>query len=217
MQLFPAILTESTFEIQDQLALLDPIGDKIATVQVDIVDGEFADNLTISPIDLIGTDFGSLQVDFHLMVNDPENFVYECRQVDNVRTVIAQVERMHSQASFIQEVKEYSMNPGLSLDLYTPVEAIDKSSWEEISVLQIMGIKAGFQGQDFKGKMVLDKIKEVAALKKKLDLPALEIIVDGGVKPANVEAIEQAGATGVSVGSALWQSKDIEKTVAELI
>lgn len=216
MQLYPAILTESIFELREQVSMLAGVTEQVATVQVDIIDGEFVDNLTVSPIDLIGTDFGPLSVDFHLMVNDPANFIYECRQVDNVRTVIGQVEHMHSQFDFIQEVKEYNMKVGLSLDLYTPVEAIKKSSWKELQVIQIMGIRAGFQGQQFGGKSVLNKIKEVSDLKKQLDLPHLEIIVDGGVTVGNVSSVAQAGANGIAVGSTLWQSSNLEKTAIEL-
>lgn len=216
MQLYPAFLNESIFELRDQLTMLAPVMDQIETVQVDIIDGEFVDNLTISPIDLLGTDFGSLAVDFHLMTNDPINFVYECKQIDNARAVIGQVEHMDSQALFLSEIKEYDLKAGLSLNVFTPIEAIDDDSWQDLTVIQVMGIEAGFQGQEFKGEQVLHKIREIVRLKNKMDLPNLEIIVDGGVKLGNIDSILHAGATGVSVGSALWTSKDLEKTVSQL-
>jgi pentose-5-phosphate-3-epimerase len=129
MNVYPSILTDSVAEVERELGLLNSVADQLAAVQVDIIDGEFTDNLTISPIDLIGIHFGDIPVDFHLMVVDPVNFVYECKQIENARVVIGQIERMHSQADFITECKEFSLKPGLSLDLYTPVESIDAESW----------------------------------------------------------------------------------------
>lgn len=216
MNLYPAILTENSFTLQEQIDLVSDES-TLPVVQIDVIDGEFVDNLTISPIDLIGTNFYDLQVDFHLMVNEPIEYVYECSQLEQIRTLIGQIEHMSSQADFIQEVKERNMKPGLSLDLYTPISSIDKESWQEISLIQLMGIQAGFQGQEFKGLMVLDKVKALVKLRKELDQPQLEIVVDGGVKFDNIDSILKAGADGVAVGSELWKSSDFNHTVSQLV
>ncbi|MEO8581946.1 MAG: hypothetical protein ABI425_05235 [Patescibacteria group bacterium] len=215
MHIYPAILTESVPLAEEQLARVVGIPE-IEAVQIDIIDGEYADNLTISPIDLIGTNFGELRVDFHLMTIEPVNFIYECKQVENVRAVIAQIERMTSQKEFIREALQFSVQPGLSLDLYTPVESIHEESWEELRVICLMGNLAGHQGEPFKGKVVLDKIREVNEIKKKLDLQQLEVIVDIGVNEDTISQIAKAGADGVAVGSLLWKSEDIEAQLQRL-
>lgn len=217
MRVYPAILTESIDILREQLSQVSELSELLPTVHIDIIDGEFVDNLTLSPIDLIGTDFGSESIDFHLMVNDPENYIYECKQVDNAKRIIAQVEHLHSQADFIQEVKEYDLRPGLALDMYTPLDAIDDASWSEIEVLLLMGVKAGEQGQAFKGGMILNKLKEAVMMKKKRDLPHLEILIDGGVTTANSDSIAHSGATSVAVGSTLWNSRDFEQTVRQIL
>ena len=175
MNIYPSILTDSIQIVSEQLARAKE-AEEVETVQIDIIDGEFADNLTISAIDLIGIDFGTLTADFHLMVNEPVEYVYECKQIDNVRAVIGQIERMTSQDEFITEVLELNMKPGLSLDIYTPVDSIKEESWERLAIIQIMGNRAGVQGQPFKGEVALKKVKEIAELKQKLDLKNLEII-----------------------------------------
>lgn len=214
MNIYPSILTDSMKTVEQQVQHSLSLPD-IETVQVDIIDGEYADNLTISPIDLIGTDFGQLSVDFHLMVNEPIEYVYECKQVDQVRSVIGQIERMSSQEEFITEALELNILPGLSVDIFTPVESIDKESWERIRIVQIMGNKAGVQGQPL-NPIALKKLQEVAEIKKSMDLPNLEILLDIGVTLENVQSIAHAGATAVTPGSLLWKSQDIEKTVHEL-
>jgi ribulose-phosphate 3-epimerase len=215
MDIYPSILTDSLITLREQLSLVKLLPD-IEIVQVDVIDGEFTDNLTLSPIDLISTDFEQIRIDFHLMVNEPIEYVYECKQVDNVRSVIGQIERMSSQEEFISEALELNILPGLSVDLYTPVESIEERSWEKLSIVQIMGNKAGIQGQSLKGEIVLKKIREVAEMKKKLDLPNLEILLDIGVTLDNVHTLVEAGATAVTPGSLLWKSDDIEKTVNQL-
>lgn len=217
MTIYPAILTESVPDLQQSVDRLAPITEEVLAIQVDVIDGEYADNLTISPIDLIGVKFYEIPVDFHLMVNDPINYVYECKQVEGARGVIAQIERMSSQKEFIQEVLEFNLLPGLSLDLYTPIESIERESWEKIRFVQVMGNRAGFSGQAFKGEQVLHKIKKIAAMKKKLDLPSLEIVVDIGMNPETIPSVTDNGATGVAVTSALWNSEDIVSRFHELI
>lgn len=215
MNIYPSILTESSATVQEQVDIAASI-EGIETVQIDIIDGEFVDNLTVSPIDLIGIDFKELTIDFHLMVNEPVEYVYECKQIESVRSVIGQIERMGSQKEFIGEALELNIKPGLSIDLYTPVDSIDEDVWEELAIIQVMGNQAGIQGQPFKGQMVLEKIKEIAKMKKMLDLRKLEILVDIGVNEQTIHQIAQAGATGVTPGSALWKSEDPAKVVQML-
>jgi pentose-5-phosphate-3-epimerase len=52
MNIYPAILTESVSLAQEQIDKVKGI-EAVAAVQLDIIDGEFVDNLTFSPIDLI--------------------------------------------------------------------------------------------------------------------------------------------------------------------
>ena len=82
--------------------------------------------------------------------------------------------------------------------------------------VQISAKKAEIQGQPLKEEKEKKKIREVAEIKKKLDLPNLEILLDIGVTVENVRTVVQAGATGVTPGSLLWKSQDIQKTVQQL-
>lgn len=215
MNIYPSILTDSVSVLQEQLDKVSSIS-SIETVQIDIIDGEFADDLTLSPIDLIGTDFGDITLDFHLMVNEPVDYVFECKQIENVRSVIGQIERMTSQKEFIDEALELNILPGLSLDLYTPVESIHPENWDKLRIVQIMGNKAGIQGQEFNAQIALSKVKQLVEIKKSLDLRNLEIIVDIGVNDTTIEQILKAGASGVVVGSFLWKSDNIEAQVQKL-
>lgn len=217
MTVYPALLSDSISELQTQLDRLQSI-EQISCVQIDVIDGYFADNITITPSDLPDLDFGRLQFDLHLMVLDPQDFLHEViARADElpVRAVLAQVERMHHQAAFLESVRKQTWTAGLSLDRFTPVEAIDEDSWQHLDMLQVMGVEAGFQGQDF-SPGVLETVSELQALmrKKKVEL---ELLIDGGVSMSTIHQIQAAGVESVAVGSALWQSASLSDTIDALM
>jgi ribulose-phosphate 3-epimerase len=216
MKLYPTILTNSLEIFQKQINLLQVL-EKIDTVQVDIVDGYFADNVTMTPLDLADVDFEDLKIDFHLMVNEPMDYVMEIEEVIDrlkIRAIIAHIERMTFQQDYVKEVKRLGKKVGVSLDLYTPLSAIDVDIWPELNIVQLLGVKAGFQGQLFQD-VVLDKIKQLCQLIKEKSNKKVEIIVDGGVKLDNAAKIIQAGAESLAVGSQLWQATDLAKVVSK--
>ena len=182
----------------------------VERVQLDVVDGLFADNLTVTPEDLEEVDWGRLGVDVHLMVNDPMEWVEACLKLPGVR-IIAQVERLGSQHMFVDWVKGYKevKGMGLALDVDTPVEALDEEVFGEIEVVVLLAVRAGFQGQEF-DQRVVDKVKLLRERFKG------EIVVDGGVDESKVEMLKQVGVDGVAIGSFLWQSKSLEKQLAKL-
>jgi ribulose-phosphate 3-epimerase len=208
MTLYPAILTDSPELLAQQLELAQQFLE-VDTVQIDIIDGFFADNLTITPTELTEYEFGELQLDLHFMTEEPLDFLYETRDVKDllpIRMLIAQVERLSSQADFLREARVENWKAGLSLDLFTPLDAVDPESWEALDCIQIMGISAGFQQQKFhpQALVTLEAVaKKVASLDR-----SIEIIVDGGVTLDQVIKLAQLGATGIAVGSSLWNASD---------
>ena len=210
--IYPSILTDSPSLVQKQLNLVLGL---VQGVQIDIIDGEFADNTTVTPVDLQTLTFGSLSVDIHLMTVDPINDVSECESIPNMRAVIGQVERMSSQSSFIEHVKSYNWKVGLSLDLYTPISAIDNRLFSMLDIVQIMSIHAGSQGQEFK-LAAIEKIKELRTLIRKASLHT-ELIVDGGLNPQTLRYCKDAGAGSFSVGSYLWSSCSVAESLKQLL
>ncbi|PIR61871.1 MAG: hypothetical protein COY81_01095 [Candidatus Pacebacteria bacterium CG_4_10_14_0_8_um_filter_43_12] len=217
MKIYPALLSDSRSELQRQLDLIGQqcSSELVSLVQVDVIDGKFADNVTLTPSDLPDLNWGDLQLDIHLMVEEPLDYVYELIDVKNqlpIRGVIAQVERMTNRDLFLEEVEKNGWLPGLSLDLFTPVDELETQVPHYLKIIQIMAIEAGFQGETFK-PVALEKIKTLKPLANQL---GLELIVDGGVNQASIGQIAAAGANAVAVGSALWQSASISDTIESL-
>lgn len=205
----PSILTGSIEVAQtqlDQLAQL-PGCDR---VQIDVVDGWFADELTLTPSDLPQLEFYHLTPDLHLMTQEPLDFIYEAQAVlnkDSLGLILGQVEKMSHQPDFIEWAKRCGWLAGLSLDLHTPLDAIDPEVWPMIDAVQIMGVPAGQQGQKFNA-LVLDLVKQTIDHVRSGGFNC-QVIVDGGVSLAVAGDLADLGVDQVVIGSGLWQSPDL--------
>lgn len=213
MQIVPSILTDQSDIVASQLEQISAVSEdyELERVQFDIIDGEFADNITVTPLDLPQFEFGDLEVDLHLMTLEPLDFVYEAKEIKElvpVRRVIGQIEKMSSQELFVEEVKKQNWLPGLSLDLYTPLSELSLEALEDVLVLQIMGIQSGFQGQEF-NEYTYQVLAEARELIEKVN-PKIELVVDGGVKPEHLAKLQELGVDAVAVGSVLWKASSIE-------
>lgn len=208
--LYPAILTTNEVVAQSQLTMCSTF-ETCSIVQIDVIDGIFADNLTISPLDFPALTYNGLGIDVHLMVEEPLDFVYELVSVKDVvpiRAVIIQPERVSGMLSVLEEIRQQDWKVGVSLNVGTDVDDImaELSDYlEHISIWQVMGVPAGFQGQRFNPGSVSTLTRLVELLPTNHES---EILLDGGVSPDTLDAVLRVGATGVVVGSYLWKHQD---------
>ncbi len=207
MKLLPAILTESINLFQEQLELAKQ-SERVETIHIDVIDGFFVDNITLTPLDLTVMDFGDLTIDFHFMTEEPMDFVHECEALKSylpIRRMIGQIERMSFQEDFLQEVKRSGWQPTLGLDIFTPLNAINEEAWSLLNGVLIMGVEAGHQNKIFN----LHALEKARQLRERFANPEeMSIIMDGGIKETNLRQILESGANEVSVGSTLWKSND---------
>lgn len=221
MILYPSILTDQDSTAKNQLGLAADLHHQLKEkiiVRLDIIDGQFVDNLTLSPADYAQFEFDGLEADFHLMVEEPVDLVYEVlehKQSLPARGLIAQVERLSSQSHYLDEVLKNELKAGLSLDLHTPLDAIDENSWEKLDFLQLMSIEAGEQGRVF-DERIWEKIAAAASLRQARQLE-FELSVDGGVKLDLISRLAAAGANAVEVGSGFWQADNLLSTYQQFI
>jgi len=206
IKIVPAILEESIEEVQKKVDKLKGISE---VVGIDIIDGVYADNLTVQAEDLRDVDFGELRVEVQLMTEYPSDLLGALHTADVVR-VFGQVERMGRQEVFVEIAEDMEMEVGLALDLFTPVEAIERQLWGRLDGILLMSVKAGFSGQEF-DERVLGKIEE---LRREGFAGAIQI--DGGMKPETIRRCVKAGADEFSVTSYLWQAKNLEEAIAKL-
>ena len=174
-------------------------------IHIDAGDGAFVQNKTWfpSPEDKL-ENADKILLEAHLMVEEPreEGLAYiraGCKRV------IAHVEAfsdMTETRSAIDVWKQHGAEVGLAVLLDTPLEVLEPmiSKCDEVLVMSIATL--GQQGAPYDPRAV-DRIKELHS-----KYPELVLAVDGGVNETNIPDLVRAGATRLSIGSAISKSPD---------
>ncbi len=194
MLIIPSILTQDPNEARELLKKAEEAG--VKRVQIDVVDGKFANNKTVDPVVFRNLETNIL-LDYHLMVDEPINWVEKCLYAGADR-IIAQIEKMTNQFEFLAKVQSTGSLVGLAIDITTPVNAIEEEIIKNLDVVLVMSVPAGFGSQKFDFK-ALDKIKKLNKIRKD-DQSPFKICVDGGITKELTFRLENAGADEATVG-----------------
>lgn len=204
IEVVPSILTDVPDLACEYMKQANGISRRI---HVDIIDGVFADNKTILPEALLEVDT-KLLVDFHLMVNEPVNWIEKCIRAGADR-IIGQVEMMTDQFEFISRVQEVGASPGLAVDIDTPISAIEKNLLGDLDLVLVMSVPAGFGGQKFHTE-ALDKLKLLAIMRKnEIDYVLAD---DGGITFEYMDDLAEIKVDEAVIGSRIFEG-DLGKNI----
>lgn len=204
--IIPAILTNDLSDMESKLKKLQGLTN---WVQIDIADGKFVNNTSVTLEDISKIDcIRDFFLEAHLMVKNPEIYFLACRAI-KIKRVIFHYEAVDNFKKVLSEAEKFNFQKGIALNPKTPIEKI-KPYVSKLDAILLMSVTPGFQGQKFIYK-VLEKIK---ALKK--IAPQVKIEVDGGVNLSNIKMISNAGADYIAVGSNLFESKNIKERLKKL-
>lgn len=197
MQIIPAILSDEIGEARELILKVKEAGG-FGRVQVDFVDGEYNNNMTFLPGDILVSEFERLKFDAHLMVT--QNNI---NQWSN-EAEIAGYDRIISQAESISKPEDFR---ALALDVHSPVAVIEPHL-KNLELVIVMAVEPGFGGQEFDDE-VIKKIKRLSELRKENNY-SFRMCVDGGVQKEHLHILEEAGADEVAVGAARALQWDIQ-------
>ncbi|GET14943.1 ribulose-phosphate 3-epimerase [Ligilactobacillus agilis] len=209
MKIAPSILSADFAELKTEVKRVA----NAPYLHIDIMDGQFVDNLTFGPNVVKALRPHSSQVfDCHLMVINPEKYIKAFAQAgaDIIGVHIEATAHIHRVLSQIKQAgvkAEVVINPG------TPVAAI-KEVLPLVDQVLVMTVDPGFGGQAFLSETV-SKVKELAQLRLQAGLQ-FEIEVDGGVNADTIKTVTAAGADVAVAGSFVFGSDDPAKQVALL-
>jgi len=171
-------------------------------IHVDVMDGAFVPNLTLGPMVVEAIRKATrLPLDVHLMIEDPRRYVRDFRDAGADGMTIHLEADKHPHRT-LSEIRALGAKAGLALNPGTPVQ-LARDLVDEMDLLLVMSVNPGFGGQAFI-EGALRKLREATQMVRE----GCELEVDGGVKPANAQAIAQAGATVVVAGSFVYLEGD---------
>ena len=179
----------------------------------DMMDGHYVPNLALAPDHLKALrSYSHLPFHAHLELDNPDDVLskFELLQAD---MIVVQWNTLTDPARTFEKICSQNIKVGLGLH---PDDPLDKASrfFRDLDLLLLLGVYPGFGGQS----MQPGTLERIASARRSMDQTNHQttIAVDGGVKPENAASLVQAGADILIMGTALFQSSDMAKTIASI-
>lgn len=210
MRLSPSLLSADFSMVGKQLdELLD---NGVEELHFDVMDGDFVPALSFgNPVlKTIDEHFPTLFMDAHLMVTEPWRFIDDFKKA-GADNITVHVEACKHIDRTIEAIKAEGLEAGVALNPGTPLSSISEIVHKVDRVL-LMSVNPGFGGQKYI-PYCTDKVARLKKMRENLGLN-FAIQIDGGISPANVKEVVDAGVDNVVAGSAIFKGNITENCKA---
>lgn len=180
-------------------------------LHLDVMDGHFVPNLTFGHpvVKCLRNKIKDAFFETHMMVQNPQEWISPMADA-NVDQYTFHIEPVKdSVADVCRKVREAGMKVGLALKPGTNLDAVQEYI-DMADLVLVMTVEPGFGGQKF----MADQMTKVKSLRERY--PNLNIEVDGGVGPSNIDQCAQAGANWIVSGTAVIKSDDQKAVIKTL-
>lgn len=177
-------------------------------LHLDVMDGHFVPNLTFGHpvVKCLRQQINKAFFDMHMMVAKPEMWVENMADA-GANQYTFHIEATDNPGGLIRKIKESGMKAGIGVKPMTDIDEI-MPFIDLVDMVLIMTVEPGFGGQKF----MRDMLPKVKLIRQKF--PLIDIEVDGGVGPDNVELCAAAGANLIVSGTAVTGSTNPKETIA---
>ncbi len=211
IQFAPSILSADFSRLGDEIRAVDQAGAEL--IHVDVMDGHFVPNITIGPLVVKAVRQVTDKVlDVHLMIENADRYLESFAEA-GADWITVHVEACTHLHRTVSRIRELGKKAGVVLNPATPLETLD-FILEDVDLVMLMSVNPGFGGQSF----IPSTLRKISRLKKRIDELGLDvgIEIDGGISPATIGKVAEAGANIFVAGSAIYGQADYRAVIAEM-
>ncbi|MCQ3923981.1 MAG: ribulose-phosphate 3-epimerase [Rhodocyclaceae bacterium] len=171
-------------------------------VHFDVMDNHYVPNLTIGPLvcEALRKHGVTAPIDVHLMVKPVDRIIPDFARAGATWITFHPEASEHIDRS-IALIREAGCKPGLVFNPATPLDVLEWTL-DKLDMVLLMSVNPGFGGQKFIPH-VLEKARRVRRMIEERGLK-VSLEIDGGVGPANIRAVAEAGVDTFVAGSAVF-------------
>jgi ribulose-phosphate 3-epimerase len=208
----PSILSADFARLGEEVDAVLEAGADI--VHFDVMDNHYVPNLTIGPMvcKALRNHGVSAPIDVHLMVSPVDRLIGDFAEAGATYITFHPDASTHVDRS-LQMIRDAGCRSGL---VFNPAAGLEPLRYvmDKVDMILLMSVNPGFGGQSFI-PATLGKLREARALIDKSGRN-IRLEIDGGVSPANIREIAEAGADTFVAGSAIFGREDYQAVIAEM-
>lgn len=208
IKLAPSILSADFANLLQDVKKVEKAGCEL--LHIDVMDGHFVPNITIGPL-VVNSLKGKTNMlfDVHLMIDNPDKYISEFVKA-GADIISVHTETCTHLHRTIQLIKQHEVKVCVALNPSTPLIMLEEVL-DQLDMVLLMTVNPGFGGQKF----ISSSVHKIERLKEMIEAKGLniDIQVDGGIKPDNIQLVTAAGANIIVAGSAIFNSPNIAETV----
>ena len=199
-EIIPGILVHTLKELKQKLHLLK----WAKKVHVDIMDGKFVPNKTISALTLKKS-VPKMAMQVHLMAYKPHKYIKTFARL-GAKELIIHAEATKHPVEVLEEIRKAGMKAGIAFNPETKIQRYS-DALVHADIALVMTIHPGYSGQT----LMKAPLRKIAEIKK--HNPVIKIGVDGGV---NLQTCRFVKADFAIATHAVTEAENPEKAYKEL-